>query len=131
MNLDKIHDDKCPDCGSKVERRSSYNQHSSGEWRESVEFKCGATLEYCTNFSRIEKKYKCPNGPEIKAAIRKKESDLKKIIDFCNKEFGEDRGEGVIDWVDIKDYDLCEVRDLAARKLRDVKKKLMSKFDKD
>lgn len=130
MNLDKIHNTECPDCRSKVTRRSSHDQHSSGEWRESVTFNCGAELEYCTNFQRVQKKYKCPNGPEIKERIREKEAKLQKLLDFCNTEFGEKQDEPSYYncYINIKDYDLCEIRDLVEKKLRNMKKELMAKF---
>lgn len=129
MNLDKITTNECPDCKSKVKKKSSYDQHSSGEWRELVEFKCGATLEYDTNFKRIQKKYACPNGPELRKEIKEHKENLKKIVNFINDTFGEkEMISQYCEHISIDDCDIEEIRDLAARKLSDTKKQLMAKF---
>jgi hypothetical protein len=43
----------CKDCGSKVQVITIFNQHSSGEWNESVEYKCGAKFSFCPNFPNV------------------------------------------------------------------------------
>jgi hypothetical protein len=76
----------CPTCGnSKVKETRKFSQHCSGEWRQSIEFECGAKYEYCTNFMQVGRVTECKDNPEFRARVQLVETVRKELIEHAAK----------------------------------------------
>jgi hypothetical protein len=89
----------CPTCGNKeVKEFRKFDQHCSGEWRESIAFACGAKYEYCTNFSQVGLVTECKQNPEFQARVKLVETVKEELLQHAEK-----RG--------LSDADMKQLRD--------------------
>jgi len=61
LDLDYIDEDICSVCGAEIQAARKDRRHSSGEWNEYVEYRCGRILHYSPNFRHVMEEKRCPH----------------------------------------------------------------------
>lgn len=91
MQLQKIPNEVCPDCGSRTVAEHRPWIHSNGEPYETRQFECGCLLEYSPNFSKLFTKRPCPKNHEV-VNMRRKRQDVKESLIKTIKDASVDDG---------------------------------------
>lgn len=61
---------QCPECGCKeIKSQQREDQHCSGEWNETLKFRCGFYQHWSPNFMKVDREGGCERSEKYKAGI--------------------------------------------------------------